>query len=72
MKALLPQPGGFEGFLWAGRLEVNDLPISERPLVGDARFELDPGVPSPRSDSVNGDEAVPRADNFCNLLVSSS
>src|SRR4030095_3468330 len=65
---LLREAGGFEGFVWLSvRLEMDDLSVSERPYVGDVSFALNSGKPRRSSNSVDGDEAVTRADDSLQL-----
>src|SRR5262245_14251008 len=65
---LLPQLGGFEGFVSVPiRPEVDDLSVSEGPLISKGPCESDACVPRLRTDSVDGDEALACPDDLLQL-----
>jgi hypothetical protein len=62
---LLPQPGGFEGFV-SGREpdHLHDLALAERPDPGRAVLKLDPAYPPASTDAENRDDLFPSVDQL--------
>src|SRR5215211_2036163 len=62
------QPGDPQGFVRVPiRAEVDHLPVSERPGVGERPLLLDPGVARLRSGSMDRDQAVTGSDDSLQL-----